>query len=331
MRTRVAAVLAATLLTVVGAGPAVARPARPAGDPPFTVPTATLAAALDCPATFTHPQHEPVLLVHGTFTSGQEQWSWNYGLLLPARGFDVCTVTYPDRGLGDMQVSAEYVAYAIDAIHARTGARVDVVGHSQGGLLPRWAIKYWPSARAAVDDFVMLASPNHGVQMAGRGSLPTGMPAVFFQFDPGSHFLAALNAGDETPGHISYSSLYSVFKDELVQPDGPVPTAALDWQHTGPNTRNLAIQAVCPGRFVDHLTIGTTDRVTQELVIDALTHPGPVDPTRVDPGTLCALPNQYVVPATLTALYAQFFVSLRSGFPGTHMTHHEPPLAAYAQ
>lgn len=37
-------------------------------DPPYSVDTATLDAALDCDE-FTHPDTEPVLLVHGTFTT----------------------------------------------------------------------------------------------------------------------------------------------------------------------------------------------------------------------------------------------------------------------
>ena len=281
-RLLVAALIA---LAVVPAVPmAVARAATPA-DPPLDVPAAQLAASLDCPATFHHPEHEPVLLVHGTFTKGEEQFSWNYDLLLAQRGFDSCVVTYPDRGLGDMQVSAEYVVNAIHTIYARTGRKVGMVGHSQGGLMPRWAIKWWPSVQSELADFVMLASPNHGVAYAPSAhQSPYPLPAVFFQFDPNSHFIAALNAGDETPGNVDYSSIYSTLHDEAVQPDGPVPTAGLDWGHAGPHVKNLAPQEVCPGRLVDHLTIGTTDRLTQELVIDAITHDGPVNPARVAAG-----------------------------------------------
>lgn len=251
-----------------GTGPASAGPA--AGDPPYSVPTADLAAALDCPATFAHPEHEPVLLVHGTFTAGHEQFAWNYELLLADRGIDACVVTYPDRGLGDMQVSAEYVAYALQEIHRRTGQQVDMVGHSQGATMPRWALKFWPSARAAVDDFVMLAGPNHGTTLAdGADTSPTPLYPALYQFDPGSQFVTTLNAGDETPGEIDYSSIYSRLYDELVQPDGPVPTAGLDWGHEDARTKNLAVQDVCPGRLVDHITIGTVDRLTQELVLDA--------------------------------------------------------------
>jgi len=291
-----------------------------------------LAAGLDCPATFSHPGHEPVLLVHGTFTAGHEQYSWNYELLLAERGFDACVVTYPERGLGDMQVSAEYIAYAVSEIHRRSGQLVDMVGHSQGGSMPRWALKWWPSVRAAVDDFVMLAAPNHGTSLSeGADQSPVPLSPAMFQFDPSSQFVTTLNAGDETPGDVSYSSIYSTFYDELVQPDRPVPTAGLDWGREDAGTRNLAVQEVCPGRFVDHISIGTVDRLTQELVLDALTHPGPVDPSRVRPGVLCALPDLYLVPGTFPALVDQFQRSMAGGLPGAPLTDRESPLAAYAR
>lgn len=320
----------ALAVVVAALVPSPARAQAPV-DPPWSVPEASLAAGLQCPATFEHPEREPVLLVHGTFTTGPEQFSWNYQLLLAERGFDACTVTYPDRGLGDMQVSAEYVAYAITELYARTGRRVDLMGHSQGGVVPRWAIKFWPSARAAVDDAVLVAPPSHGIALAdGADQSPFPLPASNHQFDPGSAFLAALNDGDETPGDVSWSVLYARL-DELVQPSAPVPTAALDWGREGTNVRNVAVEDVCPGRIVDHLTIGTTDRLSQELVLDAFTNPGPFDPARLAPlPALCALPDQYVVPATLPALVAQLPVSFAGGFPDLHLTDVEPPLKAYA-
>ena len=65
--------------------------------------------------------------------SGYEQYDWTYLPLLSARGYDVCTVTYPDRGLGDMQVSAEYVVHALRRMHEATGRKVAVVGFSYRG------------------------------------------------------------------------------------------------------------------------------------------------------------------------------------------------------
>lgn len=301
-------------------------------DPPWSVDEQQLADALECPDTFAHPDREPVLLVHGTFTAGREQYGWNYALLLPERGFDVCLVTYPDRGLGDLQVSAEYVAHAILEVHERTGRMVDVMGHSQGGLLPRWAITFWPSVRAVVDDAVLVAPPSHGTDVAASGDgSPFAMPAAFFQMGPSSRFIGALNAGDETPGEVSWSVLYTE-DDELVRPVDPVPTAALDWGHEPANVRNVRIQDLCPGRLVDHLTIGTTDRLSQELVLDAFANPGPVDPARLGPlSALCTLPDQYVTPAQLPTMLEQLAASMQGGSPDFHSTETEPSLKPYAE
>lgn len=79
-------------------------------------------------------------------------------------------MTLPDHSLGDMQIQAEYVAYAIRQIAARSGELVDIAGASQGTLHPRWAIKWWPDIRTLVDDLVQLAAVNHGTTATRLGT-----------------------------------------------------------------------------------------------------------------------------------------------------------------
>lgn len=315
-------------------------------EPALETPQATLDQALHC-TPFTHPDRAPVLLVHGTFTAGFEQYDWTYLPLLADQGFDVCIVTYPDRGLGDQQVSAEYVVNALRRIHARAGRKVALVGHSQGASMPRWAVKWWPSARGALDDFVMLAGPNHGTtatagltsalaQVPGLSSLPVGLlPESFYQFDPGSSFVKAMNTGEEAPGDVSYTSIYSGFYDELVEPATPVPTAGLDWGQTRPNVSNILLQDVCPGRFVDHLTIGLTDALTFALVLDALEHPGPADVQRAGGSSLCGLvpivPDQVVAPEAVSGILQALQQEPANGLPDPHLAAAEPPLKPYAR
>ncbi len=327
MTPRVRGILVGVVLVASVGIPIGTADARSTGDPPYSVDRAELDAALDCDA-FTHPASEPVLLVHGTGTMGHEEFDWNYAIALRATGHDVCIVTYPDRGLGDQQISAEYVSRAVQRIAGATGRKVDMVGHSQGASMPRWSIKWWPSVRDALDDFVMLAGPNHGTSVAA-GTLPTGEPAAFYQFSPDSRFVQALNEGDETPGDVDYTSIYTRF-DELVEPVAPVPTAALDWGQENPHVRNILLQDLCPLRLVDHLSIGTTDALTQALTIDALDHDGPADPARVPHGPACNLPGQSVSPATLPALLAQISPGSTSGVPDFHVVDAEPPLRPYA-
>ena len=293
-------------------------PAAAAEDPPLRVPEATLAAALHCPKTFSHPAHEPVLLVHGTFTNDEENWGWNYAKVLPAIGYDVCTVTLPNRSLDDIQVASEYVVHGIRAIAAASGRKVDVMGHSQGGLEPRWALRWWPSLRDQVDDMVTLATPNHGTELADRCN--NFCPPAAWQMAPGSKFIAALNSEDETPGGVSYTSVYSL-TDELVQPATPNPTAALA------GGTNVLIQDVCPGRPVDHVGFAY-DNAVYHVVIDAFTHPGAADPSRIDTLAACAdLAFPGVNPASEATLLARELDT----FPDWNQASSEPALASYAQ
>ena len=314
-----------------------------ANEPALETAQATLDAGLRCTG-FTHPDKPAVLLVHGTFTSGYEQYNWTYLPLLADRGFDVCTVTYPDRGLGDQQVSAEYVVNALRRLHAKTGRKLAMIGHSQGASMPRWALKWWPSAREAVDDFVMEAGPNHGTtqssvltSMLPLSGLPVGLlPEAVYQFDPNSNFNKAVNTGDETPGDVSYTSLYSGFYDELVQPATPVPTAGLDWQQNNPKVANLMLQDICPNRFVDHVTIGLTDRLAFELMLDAISHSGPASVARAGGGArLCGLaaiiPDQIIAPEAVAGLISILQQEASAGFLNPHLSNAEPPLKSYAQ
>lgn len=306
-----------------------------ANEPALETDQAKLDAGLVC-TPFTHPDKAPVLLVHGTFTTGYEQYDWTYLPLLDQRGFDVCAVTYPDRGLGDQQISAEYVVNALRRIYAKTGRKVAMIGHSQGASMPRWALRWWPSARNAVEDFVLQAGPNHGTSNApALPVLPatTGMPAAFYQFTPGSNFTKAVNSVDETPGDISYTSIYTQF-DELVQPASPIPTAALDWKQNNPKVSNILIQDVCPGRFVDHVTIGLTDRVSFELALDAISNPGPASIERLGGAAkLCGLasfvPDQIIASSAVTAMLG--ILPKESGAPDLHLVKEEPALKSYAQ
>lgn len=286
--------------------------------PPLSVPQSTLAGALRCPSAFTHPGHEAVLLVHGTAVTAEEHWGWNYAGVLPEQGFDVCTVALPDRALGDIQVAAEYVVYAVRAVAEASGGPIDVVGHSQGGLEPRWALRWWPDIPTLVDDFVGLSAPNHGTVVADAGCIFACAPAVW-QMRQGSVFLTALNAPDETPGAVSYTSIWSQ-TDELVQPGS---SSALD------GAVNVAVQDICPGRPVHHVGV-VHDPVVYALVVDALTSPGPADPSSVDP-MLCleaTMPGVSVWDAAGGNLHV--YGNGFEAFASHPTTPAEPPLAPYA-
>jgi triacylglycerol lipase len=275
-----------------------------------------LAKTLTCPATFSG-KHQPVLLVHATTETGQRNWSSNFGRVLPKLGYDVCTVELVDEATGDIQASAERTVYAIRTIAARANQKVQVVGHSQGPLEVRWAIKYWPDIKNLVDDLVGIAAPYHGWRQTdvycGQACV-----AALWQMRMESKFMGALNAGDETPGDVSYTSVYTL-TDELVQ---PYSTADLE------GGTNITVQDVCPGRVVEHIEM-VFDAATYGLVVDALSHPGPADKSRFDSALCLQRTMPGVSPADLVAGEADFWTHAPPKL-GENQLQSEPPLAGYA-
>lgn len=285
--------------------------------PPLETPEKELAAALHCPEAFDDDEHGPVLLVHGTFTEDHSNWGWNYRPALTSLGFDVCSVDLPEYSLIDMQIQAEYIVYAVRQLASRTGERVDMIGASQGTLHPRWAVKWWPDVRLAVDDVIQLAAPNHGTSATDLAFVFGRCYAACWQMAVGSNYLAALNESDETPGDVSYTSIYTIF-DELVTPQLPESTSELE------GASNIAVQDVCPGRPVEHTGLVTGDAVAFALALDALTHPGATDPARFDIAT-CA---QALMPGAEPL--ALFNGEGSASFEGEFVDE-EPPLKAYAR
>ena len=311
-----------------GGGPAQSQSAaeEEMQDPPLETPVEKLESALVC-TSFDNPDKQPVLLIHGTGTYGAEQYSWNYLPWLREQGFDVCHVTYPDRGLGDQQIAAEYIVHAVRRMQAMSGSKVDMVGHSQGGSMPRWAIRWWPSVQSAVDDFVQHAAPNYGTDIASEQFFD--MPPAFWQFDPDSEFVRAMNSGDDTPGAIDFTSIYTVY-DELVQPQLPQSTSALEPDQDNPRVSNIQLQAVCPNNLADHVQIGLTDYATALLTVDALLNDGPADVERAGGIALCLLPS-FIDANQATGLFeagSDFFNRLPEGF---QTVSEEPPLKPYAR
>lgn len=303
-------------------------PAAAAQDAPLSVPEAVLDGAVSCPTSFVHKDHEPVLLVHGTGATAEENWGWNYAAGLPPLGYDICTVDLPRRALGDIQVSSEYVVWAIRKMAASSGKKVDILAHSQGGLVARWALKWWPSTQNSVDDLVTLGTPHHGVFDAANFralcmQLGCSPPAVW-QMLVGSTFLRALNSGDETPGGVSYTSIWSQ-TDEIVQfiPSGQ-PTSQLD------GAAVIAIQDLCPMKSVRHIGF-LFDSMTFALAMDALSQPGPSDPGRV--GTAHCLgfatPGMSLPPSAAFVAIPFLLGVLTGGV--VEPVAAEPPLAPYAQ
>src|SRR3954451_17509064 len=124
---RLAGVIAllAALVVVPGAGAAGA-----AEGPAYDVPEKDLAAALDCPASVAGASRAPVLLVPGTNLEPKANYDWNYEPALTAAHIPWCAVTLPRFAMGDIQVSAEYVVFALRRMREQAGRRVSIIGFS---------------------------------------------------------------------------------------------------------------------------------------------------------------------------------------------------------
>lgn len=245
---------------------------------PLETPVFNLAASLRCSSGVDNATRTPVLLVHGTALNARNTFSWNYIPQLNKINFPYCTVDLPQNGMGDVQVAAEYVVYAVREMARRSQQKVQIIGHSQGGMVPRWALRFWPDIRAQVDDLVSLSGSHHGTLDAHALCALPCAPAIWQQRDS-SAFLAALNKDFETLPEVDYTSIYTQL-DEVVVPNiGPNASSRL--RATGDNLVNVATQDVCPLNLADHLLIGTSDAVAYALAFDAITHSGPADPKRV--------------------------------------------------
>ncbi len=207
----------------------------------------------------------PVLLVHG-LTADSLSWVV-FKARLEKDGFRVFTVDIPDRGFGDISRNSQYVAAKVAEIKKVTGAaKVDVIGHSEGGLLARHYIKY-RGGSYHVGRYVSLGTPQYGTVLANFSTVfnlasLVGCTACY-QMSIGSSFLANLNSGDDTPGPVKYTTVYTVY-DELVQ---PYWNAALKNQ---PVT-NVKIQSICPNRIVGHIGLvldGTTYQIARAALRD---------------------------------------------------------------
>ena len=249
--------------------------------PTLTVPSSDLAASLKCSGDLATGTLEPVLLNPATGVTPDQNYSWNYERAFTAQGRPWCAVTMPHHTLGDIQTAGEYLVHAIRTMHALAGRRIAVMGHSQGGMSMRWALRFWPDTRAMVDDVIGMAGSNHGTTalkqcVVGRTTCP---PAVWQQ-GRDARFILALNSGAETFAGISYTEVFT-HTDEVVQPNSTdaMSSSAL---HTGAGQiTNVSTQDVCPLDPYEHLTVGTIDPVTYALVMDALGYAGPADPTRI--------------------------------------------------
>ncbi|HEV7770245.1 MAG TPA: alpha/beta fold hydrolase, partial [Solirubrobacterales bacterium] len=228
-------------------------------------PTASPPGANDwsCKPSAAHPR--PVVLVHGTFADMSDSWQ-ALSPLLKNNGYCVFALNYGPYagsgaigvyGTGEIRNSAQELNAFVDKVRAATGAaEVDIVGHSQGGMMPRYYLKFLGGA-AEVHTLVGLSPSNHGTTVDGIGLLarffPGGAqftgalcPACEEQI-VGSAFLAELNSGGDTVPGVDYTVIQTRY-DQVVT---PYTSAFL----SGSSVKNVLLQNQCVLDLGDHLSM----------------------------------------------------------------------------
>jgi hypothetical protein len=312
VRAALIAIVAATLVAPAGTAADTGgyAPLQRPG-PALRVSRATLAAALTCHNDLRTAPGEPVLLSPATGVTPAQNYSWNYERAFRAQHRAWCTVTMPFHTLGDIQTAGEYLVYAIRTMHTRAGRRIAVMGHSQGGMSMRWALRFWPDTRKMVDDVIGMAGSNHGTDSAAL-ALPDDakLPPASRQQAAGSKFIRALNSGAETFSGISYTEIYT-HTDEVVQPNNTAANSSSSLHGGGGMITNVATQDICPLDLYEHLTVGTIDPTTYALVMDALTHAGPAKPSRIGRASCSKLYQPGVDPTNV-----QTYLQVLAAAPG---------------
>jgi triacylglycerol esterase/lipase EstA (alpha/beta hydrolase family) len=248
------------------------------------VPAATAHAAApssgwndySCKPSATHPR--PVVLVHGTFANSIDNWL-AFAPYLVNRGYCVFSLDYGQlpgvplfNALGPIDKSAEQLQVFVDKVLAATGAaKADLVGHSQGGLMPRYYLKFLGGA-AKVNTFVGIAPDNHGTTLDGLTNLLPYFPGaedLLSAVTPaladqivGSAFLTKLNAGGDTVPGVHYTVIATKY-DEVVT---PYRSQFL----TGSDVHNVLLQDLCPVDLSEHAAIGLIDRIAFHEAANAL-------------------------------------------------------------
>ncbi|OZC74482.1 hypothetical protein CH282_28340 [Rhodococcus sp. 06-418-1B] len=224
-----------------------------------------------CAPSEEHP--EPVVLVHGTYSTAYGTFA-SLSPALKAQGYCVFALNYGEeatsaagllqrRGVASVARSAHELSVFVDGVLERTGAeKVDIVGHSQGALVARQYLRFGDGA-PKVGSVVSLSGSNHGTTLGSRTDLAPdpnlgsvlGQAAV--DQTRGSPFLEALDAGGDTEPGVDYTVVAST-GDTTVTP----------WESTfltagpGATVRNITLNEP-----VDHSSVPYSPEVLAIVLV----------------------------------------------------------------
>ncbi|RJQ68126.1 lipase [Pseudonocardiaceae bacterium YIM PH 21723] len=236
----------------------------------------------DCKPSAEHPR--PVVLVHGITATMATNWI-TLSPLLKKHGYCVFALNYGQKpelpgvgGLLPVEESAAQLGTFVDEVLRKTGAStVDIVGHSEGSLMPSYWVEYLGGA-AKITHYVGLTPLWRGtnafelrtLRAVAKAFAPAWLAKVSAtcqscgELVMGSAFLAKIAARLPMPG-VRYTSIRTIY-DLGIQPHSSAILAGAD---------NIVLQDGCPGDLVGHAGAAIDPRVGG-YVLNALDADHPV-------------------------------------------------------
>ncbi len=193
------------------------------------------------------PAGPPVLLIHGYLATRGSLHLMESALV--RRGHVVISYPLGPINLRDIRDSAGLIARKVESVVAQTGVeRIDVVGHSMGGLVGLYYLKRL-GGRHRVRRLILLGTPAQGTWSALLGLLTAPLGAASLQLLPGSPFLRELGEGPIPPGAEVIS--VGAERDWLA----PLPSTMLS------GVRHLALPTGHSGLLVEAEVVDVIDRL----------------------------------------------------------------------
>jgi triacylglycerol lipase len=200
------------------------------------------------------PSREPVIILHGW--NGTAAGMATMRDAFAAAGYPTYTIDFPGQ---NNITNAQRIADLVTTVKAETGAeKVNLVGHSMGGLSARYYIKRLGGA-TNVRTYVSMGTSHYGYLPACLLGEQNGG-----QMCPANNFIRDLNVGDDTPGSVAYSTIRSTEDTaDITRLDGgacfhEIAGVQHSAEPSSPPFIQAALTAVagtCPGTFVE-LPIG---------------------------------------------------------------------------
>ena len=258
-------------------------------------PETVVGANNGCKPSSAHPY--PVVLVHATLADEGSNWvtlapllanegycvySFNYGATLAS--LEVWPFIGPRiDGLGHIEKSAEELSSFVNNVLSKTKAsKVDLVGHSQGGMMPNYYLKFLGGA-SKVNELIGLAPSNHGTTLSGVTKLlevfpfasefTTGLleflgtPSLPEQEETSAFIKKLFGSGEPVVAGVRYVVIETTH-DEVVT---PYTNAYL----SGSDVTNITIQNQCPKDPVGHIGMFEDSPALQNVVNQLSASPNP--------------------------------------------------------